>query len=442
MLCKKLAEASIVGIGIMQDRRDIKTETRLNESGNGLFFEIRQLGKKQRAIVGAAFLGWSLDAFDFFLLVFVLKDVARTYHVTLTEVTLALFLTLAARPVGALIFGRLADRVGRKPVLMAVVALYPFFAFLSALAPSIGTFLLLRTLFGVAMGGEWGAGASLVMESIPPGCRGVVSGILQAGYPFGYLLAALAYAWIYPLAGWRGLLMLGILPAFIVFLVRRQVPESAAFSDKRESVAPSKEGILRQSWRTGLFAILLMTAFNFLGHGTQDLYPTLLETMRGLTPREVGGIAVFYNIGAVLGGIFLGAVSERIGRRRAILYAAIAAMAVLPFWGFAGSIGSIAVGAFLMQCAVQGAWGVIPAYLNEISPPALRGTFPGVVYQTGNLLAAANAPLQSHVARNLGGRLDLALVGVAGVAALSIALLIGRGPERRGEILHCHDLQT
>lgn len=412
------------------------------ESGprNGLFHEARRLGRTERGVVGAAFLGWSLDAFDFFLLVFVLKDVARTYHATLTEVTFALFLTLAARPVGALFFGRIADRVGRKPVLMAVVALYPLFAFLSALAPSIGIFLLLRTLFGVAMGGEWGAGASLVMESIPPGCRGVVSGILQAGYPFGYLLAALAYAWVYPLVGWRGLLMLGILPAFVVLLVRRQVPESAAFSERKQSTGPSRTGVFFLFWRTALFAILLMTAFNFLGHGTQDLYPTFLETMRGLAPGTVGAIAVLYNIGAVLGGIFLGALSERIGRRRAILYAALAALLVLPLWGFGGSVITIAAGAFLMQCAVQGAWGVIPAYLNEISPPALRGTFPGAVYQTGNLLAAANAPFQSHLAKVLGGRLDLALVAVAGVAALSIALLIGRGPENRGEVLHCHDL--
>ncbi len=402
----------------------------------------KALGAKERRIVVAAFLGWTLDAFDFFLLVFVLKDVAHAFSVSLTTVTEAIFLTLASRPLGALFFGRLADRYGRRPVLMAVILLYPFFGFLSAIAPTIGVFLIFRGLFGIAMGGEWGAGSSLVMESIPAQCRGFVSGILQAGYPAGYLLASLAFVIFYPVSGWRGLLMLGILPAFLVFFIRRSVPESPSFSQRESRDSPNLWALGRKCWKLALYATVLMTAFNFLGHGTQDLYPTLLETMRGLTPREVGGIAVFYNIGAVLGGIFLGAVSERIGRRRAILYAAIAAMVILPFWGFAGSIGSIAVGAFLMQCAVQGAWGVIPAYLNEISPPALRGTFPGVVYQTGNLLAAANAPLQSHVARNLGGRLDLALVGVAGVAALSIALLIGRGPERRGEILHCHDLQT
>ncbi len=404
--------------------------------------DLRRLDRVQRQVVGAAFLGWSLDAFDFFLLVFVLRDVARTYHVTLTEVTVALFLTLAARPAGALLFGRMADRMGRRPVLMAVVALYPLFAFLSALAPSLWSFLLLRTLFGVAMGGEWGAGASLVMESVPPGCRGFVSGILQAGYPFGYLLAALAYAWVYPLVGWRGLLMLGILPAFVVFFVRRQVPESAAFSERKPSSATSLREGLSLYWKTALFAIGLMTAFNFLGHGTQDLYPTLLETMRGLSPGAVGTIAVLYNVGAVLGGIILGTLSERIGRKRTIFYAAISSLLILPLWGLGGSVGMIAVGAFLMQCAVQGAWGVVPAYLNEISPPSLRGTFPGVVYQTGNLLAAANAPLQSHLGQVLGGRLDLSLVIVAGLAALAIALLIGRGPENRGEILHCHDPHT
>ncbi len=402
----------------------------------------RALGSDERRVVGAAFLGWSLDAFDFFLLVFVMKDVAKTFGVGLITVTMALFLTLAARPVGALLFGRLADRFGRRPVLMAVVALYPLFAFLSALAPSIGSFLVLRGLFGIAMGGEWGSGASLVMESVPPRCRGFVSGVLQAGYPFGYLLAALAYALLYPVTGWRGLLMLGILPAFVVFFVRRGVPESAAFAEGRRSPAPAFLATLRRFWKVGAFAILLMTAFNFLGHGTQDLYPTLLETRRGLSPGTVGGLAVLYNTGAIMGGVVLGTLSERIGRRRAIWIASLMAIAILPLWGFGGSLATIAAGAFLMQFSVQGAWGVVPAYLNELSPPGIRGTFPGVVYQTGNLLAAATAPLEAHLAKVTGGRLDLALVVVAGAAALTIALLIGRGPERRGERLHCHDGYT
>jgi len=396
----------------------------------------KSLGKHERHIVAAAFLGWTLDAFDFFLLVFVLRDVSRTFSVSLTTVTEAIFLTLATRPLGALLFGSLADRYGRRPVLMVVVLLYPLFGFLSALSPTIGSFLVLRGLFGVAMGGEWGAGSSLVMESIPVTCRGFVSGILQAGYPAGYLLASLAYAFIYPASGWRGLMMLGILPALLVFFIRKKVPESPAFSSK--APMPKNWGTLvRGYWRVAIFAVVLMTAFNFLGHGTQDLYPTFLESVHHLSPGDVGGIAVFYNFGAILGGIVLGSLSERMGRRRAILWAALLALAVLPFWAGADGIVALAGGAFLMQFAVQGAWGVVPVYLNEISPPEIRGAFPGVVYQTGNLLASANATLQAVLASHLGGNLAVALASVAGGAALSIAVLIGRGPERRGERLHC-----
>jgi len=397
----------------------------------------KSLGLHERRIVIAAFLGWTLDAFDFFLLVFVLKDVANAFSVTLTTVTEAIFLTLATRPLGALFFGALADRFGRRPVLMAVVLLYPFFGFLSAMAPTIGVFLVLRGLFGVAMGGEWGAGSSLVMESIPAGCRGFVSGLLQAGYPSGYLLASLAFAILYPVTGWRGLLMLGILPAFLVFFIRRNVPESPSFSRKENQAPISWKTLVRRDWKLAVYAIVLMTAFNFMGHGTQDLYPTFLETIHHLSPATVGGIAVFYNMGAILGGIVLGTISERIGRRRAILLAALLVLGVLPFWAGADGWKALTAGAFLMQFAVQGAWGVIPVYLNEISPPEARGSFPGVVYQTGNLLASANATLQSLLANRLDGQLGIALTIVAGVSALAIALLIGRGPEKKGEHLHC-----
>jgi SHS family lactate transporter-like MFS transporter len=396
----------------------------------------KQLGPTERRVVLAGYLGWTLDAFDFFLLVFILKDVARTFSVTLTMVTGAIFLTLATRPVGAIVFGFLSDRYGRRPVLMSVVMLYSIFGFLSALAPLVGVFFLLRALFGVAMGGEWGAGSSLVMESVPPACRGFVSGILQAGYPSGYLLASLAFAFVYPWTGWRGLLMLGILPALLVLYIRKNVPESRSF-EKRDPDRSGLKSLLATHWKLILFSVCLMTAFNFLGHGTQDLYPTFLEVVHHLSPREVGGIAVLYNVGAILGGILLGTLSERVGRRKAIFLAACLSLLVLPFWGLSRGWSELALGAFFMQFAVQGAWGVIPVYLNEISPREIRGTFPGFVYQTGNLLASANATIQSGLSVSLGGRLDIALIGVAGIAALMIALLIMAGPERRGETLHC-----
>lgn len=396
----------------------------------------RHLGSIERHVVLAGFLGWTLDAFDFFLLVFVLRDVAHTFSVSVTMVTGAILLTLATRPVGALLFGFLADRFGRRPILIAVVLFYSLFGFLSAFAPTLGLFFLLRAFFGVAMGGEWGTGSALVMESVPPSCRGFVSGILQAGYPAGYLLASLAFAFLYPVMGWRGLLMLGVLPAFLVLYIRRNVPESRSFGNKPKTPLNVRH-LIRDNWKSGIFAVGLMTAFNFLGHGTQDLYPTFLEIDHHLNPHEVGGIAVLYNIGAILGGLFMGSLSERIGRRKAIFLAAMVALLVLPFWGWARGVVWLAIAAFFMQFAVQGAWGVIPVYLNEISPAIIRGTFPGFVYQTGNLLASANATLQSSVSVYLGGKLNVALVGVAGISALVIALLIMAGPERRGETLHC-----
>ncbi len=387
-----------------------------------------------RRVVLAGFLGWALDAFDFFLLIFVLKDVASTFHASLTAVTVAIFLTLATRPVGALFFGVLSDRYGRRPVLMAVVLSYSVFGFLSAWAPSLGLFFLLRALFGIAMGGEWGAGSSLVMESVPPPARGFVSGILQAGYPSGYLLASLAYAFIYPETGWRGLMMLALLPAFLVLYIRRNIPESPVKSHGSGEF-PDFGKILCAHWKTILFATCLMTAFNFLSHGTQDLYPSFLEGIHHLSPREVGGIAVLYNIGAILGGLTLSTLSERIGRRKSILWAAAAALVCTPLWGSSHGLLVIAMAAFLMQFFVQGAWGVVPVYLNEISPPAIRGLFPGLVYQSGNLMASANATIQSSLAVRLGGRLDMALMAVSGFSALLIALLIMLGPERRGEHL-------
>ncbi len=393
------------------------------------------LGPSDRHLLLAGYLGWTLDAFDFFLMIFVLNDVARTFSVSLTAVTVAIFLTLATRPAGALIFGTLSERYGRRPVLMAVILLYSVFGFLSALAPTLSLFFLLRALFGVAMGGEWGAGSALVMESVTPKARGFVSGLLQAGYPSGYLLASLAYAFVYPETGWRGLLMLAILPAFLVFYIRRNVPESPAVAGRHRSW-PDPRTLFRHHWKRAVFAIFLMTAFNFLSHGTQDLYPSFLEKTHHLTPHTVGLVAVFYNIGAILGGVTMSTLSERFGRRRMIFLACVLTLPVLPLWGQAQDIVLVATGAFLMQFFVQGAWGVVPVYLNEISPSEIRGVFPGFVYQLGNLLASANATIQSALAVRLGGHLDLALMAVAGIAAISIALLILVGSERRGEHLH------
>ncbi len=384
----------------------------------------------QKHVVAASFLGWTLDAFDFFLLVFVIKDIATEFGTQITDVTFAILLTLAMRPIGAYIFGRAADRWGRRPTLMVDVLLYSAIEFASGFAPNLMTLLILRAIFGVAMGGEWGVGASLTMESIPPKARGLVSGLLQSGYPTGYFLASIVYGLLFQYIGWRGMFMVGVIPALLVFYIRRKVPESPSW---RPTTARSNTlAILRSHWKLGIYAMLLMTAFNFFSHGTQDLYPTFLQVQHHFSQHEVSLIAVIYNIGAIIGGLSFGALSEQFGRRRLIIIAAVLSLVVLPLWAFSTSAVWLAAGAFLMQVMVQGAWGVIPVHLNELSPDEARGTFPGFVYQLGNLIASVNAPLQASIAAHYGGNYSIALAAVAGTVAVAIVVLTAVGTEAKG----------
>ncbi|HEY2530604.1 MAG TPA: MFS transporter [Xanthobacteraceae bacterium] len=386
--------------------------------------------REQKHVVAASFLGWALDAFDFFLMVFVLKDIAKEFNTDITAVTFAILLTLAMRPVGAFVFGRAADLWGRRPILMVNVLLYSAIEFASGFAPSLTALFVLRALFGIAMGGEWGVGASLTMESVPPHARGFVSGLLQSGYPAGYFLASIVYGLLFQYIGWRGMFMVGVVPALLVFYIRRTVPESPTWSPT--TARSNTLAILKSHWRLGIYAILLMTAFNFFSHGTQDLYPTFLEVQHQLSPYQVGLIAVIYNIGAIVGGITFGSLSESFGRRRMIISACVLSLGVLPLWAFATSPVWLAVGAFLMQVMVQGAWGIVPVHLNELSPDQARGTFPGFVYQLGNLIASVNATLQASIAANHGGNYALALAIVAGIVAVAIVILTALGTEAKG----------
>jgi len=387
---------------------------------------------QQKHVVAATFLGWSLDAFDFFLLVFVLKDIAAEFQTDISNVTIAILLTLAMRPVGAFIFGRAADHWGRRPTLMVNILLYSILEFASGFAPSLTSLIVLRALYGIAMGGEWGVGASLTMESIPPHARGFVSGLLQSGYPTGYFLASIVYGALFPIIGWRGMFMVGVLPALLVLYIRRTVPESPSWNRAAVAETGSTLAILKSHWRLGIYAIILMTAFNFFSHGTQDLYPTFLEVQRKLSPHAVGVIAVIYNIGAICGGILFGTLSERFGRRRCIIISALLSLPVIPLWAFSESPAMLAVGAFLMQFTVQGAWGIVPVHLNELSPDTARGTFPGFVYQLGNLFASVNATLQAGIAAHFGGNYSIALASVAGLVAIVIAVLTAFGTEAKG----------
>ena len=395
------------------------------------FDDLRSLSSEQRHTVAASYLGWTLDAFDFFILVFVLKDIATEFSTSVESVSIAIFLTLAARPLGAFMFGMAADRFGRRPVMMINIVLYSLLEFASGFSTSLTMLIALRFLYGIAMGGEWGIGASLAMESIPERARGIVSGLLQAGYPSGYLLASVLYFLLFPVIGWRGMFMVGVLPALLVLYIRSSVKESPVFAATERSEQPSLRRALKGNGVLLLWAVALMSAFNFFSHGTQDVYPTFLEVQRGFDSHVTGAIAIVYNIGAILGGIVFGAWSQTVGRRRAIVAAALLAIPSAWLWVYAPSAPLLAIGAFLMQFFVQGAWGVVPAHLTELSPPQVRGTFPGVAYQLGNLIASGNATFLVWLAGRWNNDYGLAMLVEIVTVAVAVALLAGFGFERQ-----------
>ena len=390
-----------------------------------------RLTAKQWNAVIACFLGWTLDAFDFFVLIFVFPDVAKEFGTSVTTVTVAVWLTLGMRPVGAFLFGLMADRVGRRPALMLDILCYSALGFASGFAPSLMVLFVLRALFGIAMGGEWGVGSSLTMESIPPSSRGVISGLLQAGYPTGYLLASIAYALLFNHIGWRGMFMIGAIPALLVIFVRMGVEESPAWKERQPNPEQMWSTVVRR-FPLFIFVILLMTAFNLFSHGTQDLYPAFLKLQHKFDPPTAGTVVAIMNVGAILGGLTFGTFSQRIGRRKAIVIAALLAILAIPLWAFSQGAAMLATGAFIMQFMVQGAWGVIPAHLNELSPHDVRGTFPGFTYQLGNLFAACIITVQSMLADKFDKNYAIALAIVASVVAIAVAALAGFGPQAHG----------
>ena len=411
----------------------------------GRLDRLRSLTAVQRNTFIACFLGWSLDAFDFFILVFCVPAIGAEFNVKVSTVAEAIFITLAMRPVGALLFGFLADRFGRRPTLMIDIIAYSVFELASAFAPSMRTFFWMRALFGIAMGGEWGVGAALTFETLPAEGRGFFSGLLQEGYVTGYLLAALVFGTLFNFIGWRGMFVIGALPAFLVIYIRTKVEESPAFLKGRVEKRPERNlgQDIAAFLGTFLFLIVLMFAFNSLSHGTQDLYPTFLQKNHGFNPKTVGLIAIIYNIGALLGGITFGAWSEKIGRRKAIVIAALATIPCIPLWAHAHSVVLLALGGFMMQFMVQGAWGVIPAHLNELSPPAVRGTFPGLTYQLGNLLSSRNGVFQARIAeQRFGGHFAPVLSWTVVMISCLVALVTWFGREKKGADLSSTQHET
>ena len=389
------------------------------------------LDRDQRNAFLAALLGWTMDAFDYFLLIFVITEVAKEFGTSAEKVTVATTLTLIARPLGAYLFGIWADKVGRRIPLMVDVLFYSAVEFVSGFSTSLTMLLVLRFLYGLGMGGEWGLGASLAMEKIPVGKRGFYSGLLQVGYSLGYLIAAVAYFVITPIFGWRGLSFFGAVPGLIALYIRYRVGESEAWERTNERLkitrTPLRKVFLdRKVLLRFFYLVLLMTAFNFMSHGTQDVYPTFLKKGLGHSPHYAVYIAIIYNIGAILGGVFVGALSQRFGRRRAIVGSALLGLLVVPLFSYSHATALLAVSAFLMQFFVQGAWGVIPAHLTEMSPDAIRGFYPGVTYQLGNLLAAINLPLQERLADSHGYSFAFMVVVMPTLVAVVLLTAFGR----------------
>ncbi len=390
--------------------------------------------RNQRNAMLAGFLGWTLDAFDFFILTFVLTTVATDFSVTVPEMALTLTASLVMRPVGALIFGLLADRIGRKTPLMISIIFYSVMEILSGLAPTYQIFLALRFLYGVGMGGEWGVGASLVMESVSVKRRGLLSGLLQEGYAFGFLLAAAAYYFVFPQFGWRAMFFVGGLPALLTLFIRSKVKETEAWKSNRSLSWKEYGNAIKKNWKLFLYLVLLMSMMNLISHGTQDLYPTFLQKQKNFDPHQTAVITMISMVGAILGGLFFGYLSDFYGRKKMMAVAVVLALLLIPLWLLAGGGFFVALGAFGMQFMVQGAWGIIPAHINELSPGPVRGFFPGFAYQLGVLIAAAVPYVEATLAENLGYATAMEIA--AGSVLAVGAIIILAGPEARG--IHFH----
>ncbi|WAJ42741.1 MFS transporter [Mycobacterium sp. Aquia_216] len=397
----------------------------------------QRLSGDQRNSFIAAMLGWTMDAFDYFIVVFVYADIAKTFHISKAEVAFVTTATLIMRPVGALLFGLWADRVGRRTPLMVDVIFYSVVGFLCAFAPNFTVLMILRLLYGLGMGGEWGLGAALAMEKVPVERRGFFSGLLQEGYAFGYLLASVGSLLVMDWLGlsWRWLFALSIVPALISLIIRYRVQESEvweAAQDQMKLTNTKLRDVLRDGKivRRFFYLVALMTAFNWMSHGTQDVYPTFLGSTAnhgaGLDSVTVKWIVVVYNIGAIVGGLFFGTLSQRFSRRYTVVFCAILGLPIVPLFAYSRTAAMLCLGSFLMQVCVQGAWGVIPAHLTEMSPDAIRGLYPGVTYQLGNLLAAFNLPIQEHLAETHGYPFALTVTIVPVLLAVAFLTLVGK----------------
>src|SRR5437867_8229306 len=398
---------------------------------------VRPAGSGTHHAVLAGFLGWTLDAFDFFIVVFLFDTLAHQFGVTKKEIVWTTTVTLAMRPLGALLFGLLADRYGRRIPLMANVIYFSVIELLCGFSPNFTVFIILRALFGIGMGGEWGVGASLAMEAAPVRWRGILSGILQSGYSIGYLLAAIAARFLLPMWGWRPMFWIGALPALLALYIRTKVPESEAWKQHRAASTGEVLRVVVGQWRRFLYLVLLMTFMMFLSHGTQDLYPDFLQEVHKVSAASRANIAMIYNVGAVVGAILFGLLSQAAGRRKSMVAALGLCLLMIPLWAFSGILTVLVVGAFVMQMGVQGAWGVIPVHLNELSADAARGLMPGLAYQLGILFASPTNSIEYALRHRFG--YEWALAGFEIVTIVSLAILLLGGTEAHGREFVRHE---
>ena len=378
----------------------------------------------------AGFLGWTLDAFDFFVVVFLIDTLAHQFGVPKKDIVRTLTATLAMRPAGAILFGLLADRYGRRIPLMANVIYFSVIEVLCGFSPNYTFFLVMRALFGIGMGGEWGVGASLAMEAAPIRWRGILSGILQSGYSIGYLLAAVAARFMLPAWGWRAMFWAGAVPALLALYIRTKVPESEAWKQNRAASTGQVLRIVAGEWKRFAYLVVLMTFMMFLSHGTQDLYPDFLQEVHRVSAAARANIAIIYNVAAVLGAIAFGHLSQVAGRRKGMVAALGLSLVMIPMWAFGGSLPVLILGACLMQAGVQGAWGVIPVHLNELSADAARGLMPGLAYQLGILLASPTNSIQYALRDRVG--YQWAIAGFEIVTIVTLAILLWLGTEAHG----------
>lgn len=387
------------------------------EAQRPLFQVLSELTITQWAMFFSGWLAWTCDAIDFFSVSLSVSALTKEFDRDTEDITQAITLTLLLRSVGAVLFGIISDRFGRKWPLVVNLIIVAILELGAGFVNDYNTFLGVRSLFGIGMGGIWGLAASTALENLPVEARGLGSGILQQGYAVGYLLAACINLGLVPdvPVGWRALFWTASGISFFAAGIRALLPESEVFLRAREverakgNTTTNKTKVflhetwemLKTHWLLCVYAILLMTGFNFLSHGSQDLYPTYLEDSKGFTQHQATVATIIGNCGAIVGGVIAGWVSQYIGRRLTIVIFVLLIGAFIPVWILPSTFSGLAAGAFCMQFGVQGAWGVIPIQLSEMSPPAFRATFPGVAYQLGNMVSSASSQIEATGGKNL-----------------------------------------